>query len=136
MIHLIKYLICHCLLTGDGLLDKEEASKLLVLMCHARSCNGTHNTIQHAQICQSTKFLMLHIRDCNSNSNRNVNSMSQPTELLAIECDLSNTSSNSKKEANNRTNTCKLPWCSPCKKMLLHLTRCYDPSNCLVCNPW
>lgn len=31
---------------------------------------------------------------------------------------------------------CQFPWCLPCKKMLKHLTHCYDPASCMVCNPW
>jgi transcription elongation factor Elf1 len=89
---------------GEGLLGQEEASKLLVLMCHARTCSGHHASPKHAEICRSTKFLMLHIRDCTGR------------DLHAREC--------------------KFPWCLPCKKMLRHLTRCYDPANCAVCNPW
>lgn len=49
----------------DGCLDHDEASKLLVLMCHSRTCTGIHASQKHADICKSTKFLMLHIRDCN-----------------------------------------------------------------------
>lgn len=48
-----------------GCLDHDEASKLLVLMCHARTCTGIHVSQKHADVCKSTKFLMLHIRDCN-----------------------------------------------------------------------
>jgi len=50
---------------SEGMLSSDEASKLLVLMCHARTCNGTHRSKKHAEICKSTKYLMLHIRDCN-----------------------------------------------------------------------
>lgn len=49
---------------GEGLLAKDEASKLLILMCHARTCSGRHSSPKHEEICRSTKFLMLHIRDC------------------------------------------------------------------------
>merc|ERR1711998_46795 len=49
----------------EGCLDHDEASKLLVLMCHARTCTGIHASQKHADVCKSTKFLMLHIRDCN-----------------------------------------------------------------------
>ena len=45
-------------------LDPTQAAKLLVLMEHARGCSGSHADAQHAQVCRSTKFLMLHIRDC------------------------------------------------------------------------
>jgi hypothetical protein len=89
---------------ADGLLEREEASKLLVLMCHARTCTGVHNSAKHAEICRSTKFLMLHIRDCNG-----VDIHGRP---------------------------CRFPWCLPCKRMLQHLTQCYDPTSCSVCNPW
>lgn len=89
---------------GEGLLAKEEASKLLVLMCHARTCNGSHASPKHAEICKSTKFLMLHIRDCKG------------TDVHGREC--------------------LFPWCKPCKKMLRHLTQCYEPDTCSVCNPW
>ena len=88
----------------DGLLEREEASKLLVLMCHARTCTGVHNNAKHAEICKSTKFLMLHIRDCNG--------------------------------VDIHGRTCRFPWCMPCKRMLQHLTHCYDPTSCSVCNPW
>ena len=37
---------------GEGLLAVEEASKLLVLMCHARSCTGQHASPKHAEICK------------------------------------------------------------------------------------
>jgi len=90
---------------GEGLLATEEASKLLVLMCHARSCTGAHASPKHAEICKSTKFLMLHIRDCNGVDVRG-------------------------------RGDCQFPWCQPCKRMLRHLTHCYDPANCVVCNPW
>lgn len=89
---------------GDGLLAKEEASKLLVLMCHARTCTGAHSSEKHAEICKSTKFLMLHIRDC--------------------------------KGIDIHGRDCQFPWCKPCKKMLRHLTQCYEPDSCTVCNPW
>ena len=90
---------------GEGLLAAEDASKLLVLMCHARSCTGAHASPKHAEICKSTKFLMLHIRDC---SGVDVHGRGE----------------------------CQFPWCQPCKRMLRHLTHCYDPANCVVCNPW
>ena len=33
-------------------------------MCHARTCTGTHKYPQHAAVCRSVKFCMLHLRDC------------------------------------------------------------------------
>ena len=92
------------LFDGEGLLKAEEASKLLVLMCHARTCTGDHSQPKHNEICKSTKFLMLHIRDCDG------------TDVHGREC--------------------QFPWCSPCKRMLVHLTRCLDPNNCKICNPF
>jgi hypothetical protein len=85
-------------------LDREEQSKLLVLMCHARTCTGTHSSDKHAEICKSTKYLMLHIRDC-----RGLDAQGQE---------------------------CAFPWCRPCKKMLKHLTQCFQPSSCSICSPW
>lgn len=45
---------------GEGLLAVEEASKLLVLMCHARSCTGVHASPKHSEICkvQSTRVYL------------------------------------------------------------------------------
>ena len=88
---------------GDESLCTEDASKLLVLMCHARTCTGCHISEKHAEICKSTKFLMLHIRDCNG--------------------------------FDSFGNECKFPWCTSSKKMLQHLTRCYEPNKCSICNP-
>jgi TAZ zinc finger len=88
----------------EGSLEFEEASKLLVLMCHARTCTGVHTSAKHSEICKSTKFLMLHIRDCNG------------IDIYG--------------------NDCKFPWCTPCKRMLKHLTRCYEPTKCSICNPF
>lgn len=88
---------------GEGMLAQEDASKLLVLMSHARECLGYHSSPEHEEICRSTKFLMLHLRDCNGR---------------------------------NCGKECRFQWCSPCKKMLKHLTRCAVPSGCSVCSPW
>ena len=53
------------LFDSEGLLSKEDAAKLLVLMNHARTCGQEmHASSRHAEVCKSTKFLMLHIRDC------------------------------------------------------------------------
>jgi len=88
---------------GEGLFSYEEGAKLLALMCHARTCTGLHKSAQHAAVCKSTKFLMLHIRDCSSNDFQSC--------------------------------LCKLPWCKPGKRMLEHLTHCYDSNSCIVCSP-
>jgi len=88
---------------GEGLFSYEEGAKLLTLMCHARTCTGLHKSIQHANVCKSTKFLMLHIRDCSSNDFQSC--------------------------------LCKFSWCRPGKRMLDHLTHCYDSASCVVCSP-
>jgi len=88
---------------GEGLFSHEEGAKLLTLMCHARTCTGLHKSVQHAAVCKSTKFLMLHIRDCSSNDFQSC--------------------------------LCKFSWCRPGKRMLDHLTHCYDPASCVVCSP-
>ncbi|CAM9248729.1 unnamed protein product [Ectocarpus sp. 4 AP-2014] len=48
----------------EGRLSTFQASRLLVLMSHARTCPGRHANPKHAEVCRSTKFLMLHMRDC------------------------------------------------------------------------
>lgn len=45
-------------------LGSKEAAKLLVLMEHASACKCTHTSPAHREVCLSTKFLMLHVRDC------------------------------------------------------------------------
>ena len=45
-------------------LTTAQASKLLVLISHARTCPGYHKSPRHAEVCKSVKYLMLHIRDC------------------------------------------------------------------------
>lgn len=52
------------LLEANGLLAKTSASRLLVLMYHARTCSGKHPSPKHEKLCRITKFLMLHVRDC------------------------------------------------------------------------
>jgi len=45
-------------------LSEEHASKLLILMGHASTCPGHHKLEKHKDICRSTKYMMLHVRDC------------------------------------------------------------------------
>ena len=45
-------------------LTPEQASRLLILMDHASSCPGRHKSAKHLDVCNSVKFLMLHVRDC------------------------------------------------------------------------
>ena len=42
-------------LFDDTGLTASQASKLLVLICHSRSCPGHHKNKQHAEVCKSTK---------------------------------------------------------------------------------
>lgn len=41
-----------------------QASQILELMSHARTCPGHHHSEAHRAVCTSTKYLMLHVRDC------------------------------------------------------------------------
>lgn len=47
-----------------GNLTVEQASKLFILMTHARTCDGKHAHDGKYNVCVSTKLLMLHVRDC------------------------------------------------------------------------
>ena len=46
------------------LLHPAQAAKVVVLLEHARTCPGNHQSEAHTEVCESAKFLMLHIRDC------------------------------------------------------------------------
>ncbi|KAL7530384.1 hypothetical protein ACHAXR_006566 [Thalassiosira sp. AJA248-18] len=48
---------------GEKLSD-DQARKLLVLIEHASTCPGRHQSAKHRNVCHSTKYLMLHVRDC------------------------------------------------------------------------
>ena len=41
-----------------------DAKRMLVLMGHASTCPGRHKNAKHRDVCSSTKYLMLHVRDC------------------------------------------------------------------------
>jgi hypothetical protein len=45
-------------------LPDDEAAKLVVLMCHASTCPCNHKNENAKDVCLSTKYMMLHIRDC------------------------------------------------------------------------
>jgi hypothetical protein len=45
-------------------LSNAHAARLLILMGHASTCPCQHRSSQCLEICKSTKFLMLHVRDC------------------------------------------------------------------------
>ncbi|KAL9181020.1 hypothetical protein ACHAXT_009825 [Thalassiosira profunda] len=49
---------------GEALGD-DRTRRLLVLMEHASTCPGRHACAKHRNVCHSTKYLMLHVRDCN-----------------------------------------------------------------------
>ena len=48
---------------GETLSD-DQAQRLLVLIEHASTCPGKHQSTKHRNACHSTKYLMLHVRDC------------------------------------------------------------------------
>lgn len=48
---------------GEILTD-DHARRLLILIDHASTCPGKHQSTQHRDVCHSTKYLMLHVRDC------------------------------------------------------------------------
>ena len=45
-------------------LENREASRLLVLMAHASTCPCRHQNESQREVCRSTKWMMLHVRDC------------------------------------------------------------------------
>ena len=45
-------------------LPDNEAARLLILMSHASTCPCKHKSRRHREICLSTKYMMLHVRDC------------------------------------------------------------------------
>jgi len=45
-------------------LSDDHASRLLILMAHASTCPCRHKLTKHRDVCKSTKFMMLHVRDC------------------------------------------------------------------------
>eukprot|EP00980_Cylindrotheca_fusiformis_P001465 scaffold345_cov134-Cylindrotheca_fusiformis.AAC.76 len=49
--------------TGPKLSDN-HSSRLLVLMQHASTCPCRHKSARHRDVCRSTKYMMLHVRDC------------------------------------------------------------------------
>ena len=48
---------------GPRLAD-DHAARLLILMGHASTCPCHHRSSKHRDVCKSTKYLMLHVRDC------------------------------------------------------------------------
>ncbi len=45
-------------------LSDDHAARLLVLMAHASTCPCRHKLTKHRDVCMSTKYMMLHVRDC------------------------------------------------------------------------
>jgi len=45
-------------------LPDEHAAKLLILMGHASTCLCQHKSEKLKDVCRSTKYMMLHVRDC------------------------------------------------------------------------
>jgi hypothetical protein len=48
----------------EAVLSPAQASQLLSLLAHARTCPGHHMSEKHQAVCKSVKYLMLHVRDC------------------------------------------------------------------------
>ncbi|GAB5031835.1 Hypothetical protein NocV09_00700980 [Nannochloropsis oceanica] len=48
----------------EAVLSPMQASQLLSLLEHARTCPGNHAAEKHQAVCTSAKYLMLHVRDC------------------------------------------------------------------------
>jgi len=48
----------------EAALSPAQASQLLRLLSHARTCPGHHVSEKHQAVCKSAKYLMLHVRDC------------------------------------------------------------------------
>eukprot|EP00590_Aulacoseira_subarctica_P001346 CAMPEP_0172437862 /NCGR_PEP_ID=MMETSP1064-20121228/72486_1 /TAXON_ID=202472 /ORGANISM="Aulacoseira subarctica , Strain CCAP 1002/5" /LENGTH=432 /DNA_ID=CAMNT_0013186373 /DNA_START=1581 /DNA_END=2879 /DNA_ORIENTATION=+ len=49
--------------SGPQLADL-DAARLLILINHASTCPGRHKSVKCSELCQSVKYLMLHVRDC------------------------------------------------------------------------
>ena len=45
-------------------LSEKDAGRLMVLMSHASTCCGKHRNESHRDVCRSTQWMMLHVRDC------------------------------------------------------------------------
>ena len=104
-----------------------QASQLLVLLSHARTCPGLHKSERHSSVCRALKYLMLHIRDCDGKVRKVVKTRQ-------------NVHTNYFMPLRNHRQTldgelCKFTWCRPSKQLVTHLTRCYEPEKCTVCNP-
>jgi hypothetical protein len=52
----------------EAALTPAQASQLLSLLSHARTCPGHHVSEKHQAVCMSAKYLMLHVRDCDGNT--------------------------------------------------------------------
>eukprot|EP00588_Corethron_pennatum_P003839 CAMPEP_0194286518 /NCGR_PEP_ID=MMETSP0169-20130528/32716_1 /TAXON_ID=218684 /ORGANISM="Corethron pennatum, Strain L29A3" /LENGTH=1138 /DNA_ID=CAMNT_0039032989 /DNA_START=309 /DNA_END=3721 /DNA_ORIENTATION=+ len=51
-------------------LGEGQARALLLLMDHARTCPGRHTNDKQREVCTSTKFLMMHVRDCSGKNDQ------------------------------------------------------------------
>mmetsp|Transcript_17583 Transcript_17583/g.38338 ORF Transcript_17583/g.38338 Transcript_17583/m.38338 type:complete len:1051 (-) Transcript_17583:176-3328(-) len=45
-------------------LEPEDSARLLALMSHASTCSGRHRSKARRDVCRSTQWMMLHVRDC------------------------------------------------------------------------
>mmetsp|Transcript_23482 Transcript_23482/g.48876 ORF Transcript_23482/g.48876 Transcript_23482/m.48876 type:complete len:788 (+) Transcript_23482:160-2523(+) len=82
----------------------DEASRLAKLFQHARTCPGRHKNPRHMEVCQSVKFMMLHIRDCAGTV------LTNPDE------------------------PCPFPWCRKAKHLVYHVASCDHPESCEICD--
>jgi len=57
-------------------MEQTQAAKLMVLLSHAATCPGHQHSPAHAEVCQSAKFLMLHVRDCDGKVRATISSSS------------------------------------------------------------
>lgn len=75
-------------------LASEDADRLFKLFEHARHCSGKHRSKEHADLCLSTKYVMLHLRDCAGTLPKDDGS-------------------------DDNVRKCPFSWCCPCKRALI-----------------
>jgi hypothetical protein len=107
-------------------LSPAQASQLLILMSHARTCPGVHKSTRHADVCRAAKYLMLHVRDCDGKVSDGLWLGPDGMGSVAERCGLLQLLDGS---------PCNFSWCLPCKHLLGHLVRCYELEKCAICSP-
>lgn len=66
----------------EGQFALKDASKLLVLMRHAKTCCGYHSSAKLASVCSYTKYMMLHLRDCKCKHSDCIYSWCDPSKIM------------------------------------------------------